>query len=104
MKLQQTNSDKFDEQIKYYKGKSLAQLQLIIPKWAYGNNSDNILDITLRPNEKEYLIFLVIQASERCKKDMRKEILKMTGWVPAENNGKTVCSRYIWQTNCLKWQ
>ncbi|HTE33593.1 MAG TPA: hypothetical protein VK666_24595 [Chryseolinea sp.] len=32
--------DDYDEQIAYYKGKSLSDLQTIVPRWAYGADAD----------------------------------------------------------------
>lgn len=46
-------------QFEYYRNKSLEQLKLINPKWAYGENRNpKILDIALKGRNKEYRIFL----------------------------------------------
>ena len=47
------------EKFEYYRNKSLEQLKLINPKWAYGENRNKILDIALKGRNKEYRIFLV---------------------------------------------
>lgn len=36
------------EKFEYYRNKSLEQLKLINPKWAYGENRNKILDIALK--------------------------------------------------------
>ena len=47
------------EKLEYYRNKSLKQLKLINPKWAYGENRNKILDIALKGRNKEYRIFVV---------------------------------------------
>lgn len=59
MIIQRANSATFDVQIAYYRNKSLDELQRIIPVWAHGNNADKIYDAALRPERKEFCIFIV---------------------------------------------
>ncbi len=59
MKLIKANSDDFDVRIKFYKEKTDAQLKMIIPLWAYGDNIDHLLNSTLHPKSKEHQLFLV---------------------------------------------
>lgn len=47
------------EKLEYYKGKSLEQLKLITPKWAFGRNRSKILDYELKDRDKQYTVFVV---------------------------------------------
>ncbi|WP_300567282.1 hypothetical protein [Flavobacterium sp.] len=47
------------DKLEYYQSKSLEQLKLITPKWAYGKNRGKILDSVLKGKDKEYTIFVV---------------------------------------------
>lgn len=47
------------DKLEYYKNKSLEELMFIAPKWAYGKNSSQILDYTLKGPSKEYTVVLV---------------------------------------------
>lgn len=44
------------------------------------------------------------ELSERCKEELKKELLTMEGWQPAIMNNQAVCSTYLWPIHCLKWQ
>jgi hypothetical protein len=99
MKLQQARSDKFDKRIRDYKAKTLVQLQSIIPKWAYANDSDNIFDMRLHPKTEEYLIFLVytrglIEISEFH--EVNSDIL-FTGNIL--NDGRVATILHRWDNN-----
>jgi hypothetical protein len=45
--------------IKLYQQKTLNELQSIKPSWAYGENTDKILDYSLHPINQKYTIFHV---------------------------------------------
>jgi hypothetical protein len=99
MKLHQAKSDKFDQRIKYYKEKSLVELKMIIPRWAYAGDSDNMLDTTLHPRESEYHIFIVntkklIKISDLL--EVNSEIL-FTG--DLLNDGRVATILYRWDNN-----
>lgn len=47
------------DKLEYYQSKSLEQLKLITPKWAYGKNRSKILDYVFKGRDKEYTVFLV---------------------------------------------
>jgi hypothetical protein len=47
------------DKLEYYRSKSLEQLKLIAPKWAYGKNRSKILDCVLKGRDKEYTVFVV---------------------------------------------
>lgn len=42
-----------------YKRRAMAELRLILPKWAYGQNVDKLLDHIQNPINNEYTIFKV---------------------------------------------
>jgi hypothetical protein len=48
-----------DQQIEYYKKKTIHELMTIEPKWAYGKNADKIFDSALKPVNKRYTIYCV---------------------------------------------
>lgn len=48
--------------------------------------------------------FQNLKASAACKAKLRLELLAMEGWIPAQLNGKNVCSDYYFSIGCLKWQ
>lgn len=47
-----------EEQIAYYKGKSLLELHTIVPRWAYGDNADKICDRGISAEQDRYIICL----------------------------------------------
>lgn len=99
MKLRQASSDKFNKRIKLYKGKSMAQLQSIIPKWAYASDSDYILDTILHPKVGEYFIFLTNtkELIKMCElHEVNPEIL-FTG--DKLNDGRVATILYRWDNN-----
>jgi hypothetical protein len=48
--------DNLEEQIIYYKGKSLSELHTIVPRWAYGDNADKIRDRGISAEQDRYII------------------------------------------------
>lgn len=59
MKLQKANAEHNLECVSLYEFRSLTELSLIQPKWAYGKNVDKLLDFIQNPIHNEYTIFLV---------------------------------------------
>lgn len=47
------------DKLELYRSKSLEELKLITPKWAYGKNKAKILDLVLKGRGKEYKVFIV---------------------------------------------
>ncbi len=47
------------EKLEFYRSKSLEQLKLIAPKWAFGKNKSKTLDCVLKGRNKEYTVFVV---------------------------------------------
>jgi len=69
MKLRPASASKddFEEQIAYYKGKSLSELHTIVPRWAYGADADKIHDLGIGPEQDRYLICLTnVQTLIHC--------------------------------------
>ena len=48
--------------------------------------------------------FKRIQASEKCKEELREKLLTMTGWTPGKQEGNPICSKYQWPINCISWK
>ncbi|MFA6082762.1 hypothetical protein [Mucilaginibacter sp.] len=59
MKLQRPAIGDKIAQITLYQQKSLDELRMIKPLWAYGENADKMLDYALHPKNQEYVIFHV---------------------------------------------
>lgn len=59
MKHRKASMDHFEQRIMYYRTKTIQELQLIKPKWAFGENEGKMMDGSLRSSEKEYRIILV---------------------------------------------
>lgn len=99
MKIQQSNSEMFEQRIKFYIEKPLAQLQSIIPKWAYGTDSDQMLDIALHPKSGEYIIFLVDTKYLIEKSEFNEVIpdILFTGEILNDGRGATILHR--WENN-----
>lgn len=45
-----------------------------------------------------------IQGSEKCKEELRENLLKMTGWSPGIHGDIAVCSKYQWPISCIHWK
>ena len=58
MKIVKAGSFDASIMIDIYQKKSLKELQLIQPKWAYRENLDKLCDYVLHPKNKEYAFFL----------------------------------------------
>jgi hypothetical protein len=58
MQLRPANKVSFEEQIAYYKSRSISVLRAIIPRWAFGANASTVSDVTIGGNQKEYIICL----------------------------------------------
>ena len=39
-----------------------------------------------------------------CKDELKKKLLTMNGWTAGQNDGRPVCSKFIWPISCLKWE
>ena len=59
MQLRKTNNNSHARQVKYYQRKTIFELKTIIPKWACGENSDKLFDISQHPYFESYSIFFV---------------------------------------------
>jgi len=42
--------------------------------------------------------------SDKCRSELKKKLLTMTGWKSGQLNHKVVCTHYFWPISCLKWQ
>ena len=58
------------------------------------NRDGNVVDVE----------FLKLNGSEKCKEELKKKIMTMTGWTPGKMNGQSVCSNYFWVVGCIKWE
>lgn len=71
------------------------------------NNIITKLQIVLTINSRGNVVdatFSRAKLSERCKEELKKELLTMEGWQSAIMNNQSVCSTYLWPIHCLKWQ
>ena len=59
MRIRKANAEHNLEYVSLYKYRSITELKLIPPKWAYGKNVDKLLDYIQNPVNREYTIFLV---------------------------------------------
>jgi len=50
------------------------------------------------------VVFSRTDVTEICQTELKKKILTMKGWSPAEMNGKKVCCKYYWPISCILWQ
>jgi len=73
MKLRKANFNNKKAQLNIYLKKSIQELKLIEPKWAYGKHAHNLLDFSLHPRNQEYTIFLV-ETSELIKNAELNEV------------------------------
>lgn len=99
MKLRQVRFDEFQKRIEYYKNKSLTELQSIIPKWAYANDSDKMLDSSLHPKEEEYLIFLVDTKELFTISEFHEVNPKLLFTGEPLNDGRVATILHRWQNN-----
>lgn len=63
--------------------------------------------LTLTIDKKGKVIdveFKRIEASEKCKGELRKKLLNMTGWSSGKVGDTAVCSKYQWPISCINWK
>jgi len=48
--------------------------------------------------------FKRIQATEKCKKELKENLMNMTGWIPGKQGDISVCCKYFWPVRCIKWE
>jgi hypothetical protein len=49
-------------------------------------------------------VFDDVALSKNCRERMRKKLLGMKAWTPAQYNGKAVCSYYSWLVGGVLWE
>jgi hypothetical protein len=48
--------------------------------------------------------FKRIQASEKCKEELKEKLLHMNGWTPGKHENVAVCCKYQWPISCINWE
>ncbi|MEZ4911206.1 MAG: hypothetical protein R2774_10135 [Saprospiraceae bacterium] len=48
--------------------------------------------------------FKRIQASEKCKEELKEKLLTMTGWTPGKQGDLAICCKYQWPISCVNWK
>jgi hypothetical protein len=48
--------------------------------------------------------FKRIQASEKCKEELKEKLLNMTCWTPGKQGDVSVCCKYQWPISCINWK
>lgn len=57
-----------------------------------------------RQGEVVDIYFTRIQATEKCKEELRQKIMTMKGWSSGQKGGQPVCCHYLWSIGCIKWE
>ena len=48
--------------------------------------------------------FIKPYLTTECKIELKKKLLEMKGWKPAQIKGQNVCAYYLIPISCIKWQ
>ncbi len=48
--------------------------------------------------------FRRIQASDKCKEELREKLLSMTSWTSGKQGNTPVCCKYQWPISCINWK
>ncbi|MCT4589996.1 MAG: hypothetical protein N4A71_19380 [Carboxylicivirga sp.] len=99
MKRIKVNSNTREELIDLYKARSLKEIQKIIPKWAYGKDSDKLLNIIQNPVNKEFSIYFVETNELISKTEFNEVCLKSLFTEESLNDGRIANLLLRWENN-----
>jgi hypothetical protein len=97
--MKHVNHNAMDNIFKYYQGKSLDEIKLIKPKWAYGRNRHKISDIILKDPETEYRVFYVKTVILISKSDFIDIDMSSLYTGKAKNDTRIARILYRWDNN-----